>query len=296
LRLERLEERYLLAGDVVYRVNAGGAAVAGTPGWTADTNAAPSPYRNSAAAPSGAFSTTSAINLTNASIPAGTPQSLFQSERWDQPGGAEMGWAFPVTPGQYEVRLYFSEIYSGAFAVGARTFGVQIEGQTLLANYDVFAEVGANAGVVKKFTVNSDATLNINLLHGVEDPAVKAIEILTAGAAAPAGARAITSSITTGAPAPSSNLASSSTAKAPSVNPTNAQIVQRPSIANLLLIKASNGSAAKSQSVAPPITRTRKVANAPAALDSVIGNPKILEEVLRASNFLRRLSSPGKKV
>jgi hypothetical protein len=191
--------------------------------------------------------------------------------------------------------LYFSEIYSGAFAVGARTFGVQIEGQTLLANYDVFAEVGANAGVVKKFTVTSDATLNINLLHGVEDPAVKAIEIVTAGAA-PAGARAITSSITTGAPAPNSNLASSSTAKAPSVNPTNAQIVQRPSIANLLLIKASNGSAAKSQSVAPPITRTRKVANAPAALDSVIGNPKILEEVLRASNFLRRLSSPGKKV
>src|SRR4051812_26146436 len=180
LLFEQLEDRCLLAaGDILYRVNAGGAAVAGTPGWTADTNAAPSQYRNSAAAPSGAFSTTSAINMTNASIPAGTPQSLFQSERWDMPGGAEMAWAFPVTPGQYEVRLYFSEIYSGAFAVGKRTFSVQVEGATVLSNYDIFAEVGANAGVVKKFTVTSDGTLNINFLHGVEDPAIKAIEILT---------------------------------------------------------------------------------------------------------------------
>ena len=140
----------------------------------------PSPYRNSAAAPSGAFATTSAINLTNSSIPAGTPQVALPERASDQPGGAEMNWAFPVTPGQYEVRLYFSEIYSGAFGVGLRTFSVQIEGATVLQNYDTYAEVGANAGVVKKFTVTSDATLNINFLHGIEDPAVKAIEILTA--------------------------------------------------------------------------------------------------------------------
>ncbi len=185
LRLEVLEARELLAGDVVYRVNAGGPSVAGTPAWTADTNAAPSAYRNSAAAPADAFTTTSAINVSNASIPAGTPASLFQSERWDPAGGSEMSWAFPVTPGQYEVRLYFSEIYSGAYFVGGRTFSVQIEGAALLQNYDTFAEVGSNAGVVKTFTVTSDATLNINFLHGIEDPAAKAIEILTAGAATP---------------------------------------------------------------------------------------------------------------
>ena len=124
LRLERLEERCLLAGDVVYRVNAGGAAVAGTPGWTADTNAAPSPYRNSAAAPSGAFATTSAINLTNASIPAGTPPSLFQNERWGQ-----FSYAIPVVNGTYDVKLYFVELYYGTSApggTGKRVFGMDI--------------------------------------------------------------------------------------------------------------------------------------------------------------------------
>ncbi|MEX2111561.1 MAG: malectin domain-containing carbohydrate-binding protein [Pirellulales bacterium] len=279
-------------GDVVYRVNAGGPAVSGTPGWTADTNALPSPYRNSAAAATGAFSTTSAINLSNASIPAGTPQSLFQSERWDNAGGAEMNWTFPVSPGQYEVRLYFSEIYTGAFGVGLRTFSVQIEGVTVLQNYDTFAEVGANAGVVKTFTITSDANLNISFLHGVEDPAVKAIEILTAGPAA-TSATTLASSTATGASAANSNLAFSVTVNPSSVKSNTAADTKSQS--TIRLSATSSGTSANSQPIVQQVAETRKATNARNATDTVLGNKRTMDGILRDLDLLRPLASARKK-
>ncbi len=104
--------------------------------------------------------------------------ALFQTERWDASGGSELAYALPVTPGTYTVRLYFAEIYSGTSSVGARTFNVAIEGNPVLSNYDVFANVGANTAVVKSFTVASDSTLNIDFGHVVENPMIKGIEVL----------------------------------------------------------------------------------------------------------------------
>lgn len=299
LLLEQLEDRCLLAaGDILYRVNAGGAAVAGTPGWMADTNAAPSQYRNSAAAPSGAFSTTSAINMTNASIPSGTPQSLFQSERWDNSGGAEMAWAFPVTPGQYEVRLYFSEIYSGAFAVGKRIFSVQVEGATVLSNYDIYAEVGANAGVVKKFTVTSDATLNISFLHGIEDPAVKAIEILSVvnGAAAAIPAPAITTAAAaTVGPAANSNPAFALTVSQAPASSTGVTNAKSPSTASQPATPSSSGAVSKAQPFVSQVTDTRKTASARAAAETVVGNKRLLDEILNDRDVLCAVPGANKK-
>jgi hypothetical protein len=91
-----------------------------------------------------------------------------------------MLWSFPVSPGRYQVRLYFAEIFSGTQSVGARVFNVSIEGSPVLTNYDVFAEVGGYKGVVKSFLVSSDSTLDIEFGHVVENPAIKAIEILPA--------------------------------------------------------------------------------------------------------------------
>ena len=104
--------------------------------------------------------------------------SIFQDERWGSPNGAEMAYAFPVTAGQYIVNLYFAETYAPAMAVGARKFDVTIENQLVLNDYDQFADAGAgDKGIVKSFTVNSDATLNINFAHVLENPSIKAIEI-----------------------------------------------------------------------------------------------------------------------
>ena len=181
LCFEPLEGRRLLA--TLFRINAGGPEVAGSPAWQADTLAAPAPYSNaSSGGNSGTFVTTGAINMTHPSIPAGTPMSIFQDERFDKPGGANMLWDFPVSPGQYEVRLYFAETWSGANSNGVRVFDVAIEGVTVLDNYDVFADVGANKGVMKSFVVTSNANLDIDFLRGVQNPTIKAIEILTVGA------------------------------------------------------------------------------------------------------------------
>ncbi|MDQ3995089.1 MAG: malectin domain-containing carbohydrate-binding protein, partial [Actinomycetota bacterium] len=172
-----------LSGTTLYRVNAGGPALAATPNWSGDTTASPSPYVNSSQSGNFLFSTTSAIDLTHPSVPPGTPAALFQTERYDPAGGAEMEWTFPVTAGRHEVRLYFAEIYSGTQTIGGRVFDVFVEGALVLDNYDVFADVGGNKGVVKSFLVASDASLDIRFGHVIENPAIKAIEILDAPAA-----------------------------------------------------------------------------------------------------------------
>ena len=164
----------------MHRVNAGGPTVSSTPNWSGDTVAAPSPFVNAAATTNQTFSTITAINVSHPSIPAGTPASVFQSERFDPPGGAELQWSFPVTPGRYEVRLYFAEIWFTT--AGARTFNVAIEGNQVLSQYDIVADVGAFTGVMKSFTVSADASLDILFSHFIENPKISAIEILEAPA------------------------------------------------------------------------------------------------------------------
>ncbi|MNC95942.1 Di-glucose binding within endoplasmic reticulum [compost metagenome] len=57
-------------------------------------------------------------------------------------------------------------------------FDVSIEGQLMLDNYDIFADVGANAGVVKSFVVTIDSNLDIDFAHVVQNPTIRAIQIL----------------------------------------------------------------------------------------------------------------------
>jgi Malectin domain/Kelch motif/Abnormal spindle-like microcephaly-assoc'd, ASPM-SPD-2-Hydin len=166
------------AETVLYRVDSGGPGVATSPAWEADTTSQPSPYVNAAATGNTTFSTSSEIDMTDPSVPPGTPMAVFQTERWDESGGSEMSWDFPVAPGTYEVRLYFAEIWSGAQSPGARLFDVAIEGTKVLDDYDVYADVGANKGVVKTSTAPSDSNLDIDFTHVLQNPAIKAIEIL----------------------------------------------------------------------------------------------------------------------
>ena len=179
LSFEPLEKRMVLSVTTVFAVNAGGPALSGTPNWTADTSAAPSARTNAAAAQSQTYDVDHTIDMTHSSVPAGTPMALFQDERFDPDDGAEMQWDFAVTPGPYEVRLYFAEIYDGAQSVGTRVFDVSIEGTTVLNDYDVFADVGGYKAVVKTFQVTSNANLDIDFSHVTENPAIKAIQILS---------------------------------------------------------------------------------------------------------------------
>ena len=169
--------------QVLYRVNSGGGQLASIDdvplNWSADTSGNPSPYVNSAEA-NNTYTTGTSVNAES-SVPSGVPSSLFQSERYDLGSSPEMQWNFPVINGDYEVRLYFAETYSGTGSPGQRVFDVAIEDAIVLDDYDVVADAGAMfIGVMKSVEVTvTDELLTIDLLHVVENPAIKGIEIIS---------------------------------------------------------------------------------------------------------------------
>jgi hypothetical protein len=103
-------------------------------------------------------------NVANTSDPV-----LYQTLRWSE--GA-FGYQFDVPDGTYEVELHFAELYRRS--AGARRFDVIIEGQTVLAEYDVFANAGGGFRAhIRSFTVEvGDGELNVDLTRGSADYAM----------------------------------------------------------------------------------------------------------------------------
>ncbi|MEB3214332.1 MAG: Calx-beta domain-containing protein [Leptolyngbyaceae bacterium] len=175
--------------SALYRVNVGGSGVAAADGsslaWGGDTAANPSIYRVGAGG--GNVQTIKrSINLTSPSLPASAlVASLFQSERFDPQSAPTMQWAFPVDIGdEVEVRLYFAETFNGINSAGQRVFDVEVEGSvpTVFDDIDPFADAGGKidtAFMVSHTLIVTDGTLNLEFLNGVENPALKAIEILS---------------------------------------------------------------------------------------------------------------------
>ena len=167
-------------GEALYRVNAGGGQVAANDGgiaWSADTTAANSPYLVSA----GSNNTAGSYAGAGAT---GLPEQVFDTERWDKPGATTMQWGFAVADGTYQVNLYVGNGYSGTNTAGARVFDVAVEGSVPASFDDVdpVALFGDGTGGLLTATVQvTDGTLNLEFLHGVENPQVNAIEILSSG-------------------------------------------------------------------------------------------------------------------
>lgn len=175
-------------GGPLYRVNAGGPLVAATdggPDWMADTSGAPSPFLIE----TGTNLTAGGSVTPGATVPSEAPAALFATERFDFSFDPAMEYAFDVTPGgSYEVRLYLGNSFIGTSEVGDRVFDVAIEDDVLanLDDIDLSARFGHSVGGVISNTVTvSDGTLNIEFLHGVENPLINAIEIISLQGDAP---------------------------------------------------------------------------------------------------------------
>jgi len=190
-------------GAVLYRVNTGGpqlpAADGSLPDWSADTNAAPSPYVTFPTDQGKIYTTTQVISL-DPSVPPSAPMQLFQDERFDQPPGGpfplatEMRWAFPVTTGlTVQVRLYLAEIYHNG--PGLRLFDVEIDGVVppVFDNLDVFTLTGSKyKGMMLSYLVVSDGVVNIDFRHvGTDNPSIKALEIVEGGGSLPTVAQPV---------------------------------------------------------------------------------------------------------
>lgn len=192
LTLYAAPEAPVTAGAVLYRINTGGPALpavdGSTPGWSADTVQAPSPYVTLPVDQNRVYSTTKLI-LLDATVPAAAPMALFQTERWDPPNGfpsplaREMRWRFPVPAGlPVEIRLYFAEIFPPINTPKERLFDVAVDGTvpSAFSSIDVFKLAGQvqNKGIMLSYVTTSDGMIDLDFLHTVENPQIKGIEIV----------------------------------------------------------------------------------------------------------------------
>jgi len=118
--------------------------------------------------------------ITGTDMPA-----LYQKRRIDRSTGAELKYQLAVPNGNYEVRLHFAEVWSGAYGVGIRVFDVLMESSLVLDNLDIFAQAGANKAFVTATPVTvADGQLTIDFLHVIQNPNLSGIEIypVTSGA------------------------------------------------------------------------------------------------------------------
>ena len=106
-------------------------------------------------------------------------QTLYQTERYQNLGN--LVYAIPVPPAtaDYEVSLYFAEIYYGS--EGQRVFDVFVEGSLVFGNFDVTKEAGGarTAIILVKVVTVSDGFLKVELAKGVENPKISAISVRT---------------------------------------------------------------------------------------------------------------------
>ncbi|MEM6487072.1 MAG: tandem-95 repeat protein [Pseudomonadota bacterium] len=199
---------------VLYRVNAGGAEAAASdsgPAWSADTLAQNSPFLVNAGS-NNVFPSSGNANLNvDLSMLAGTgvTAEVIGIERWDNNNGnnGEMLWAFPVDVGtEVIVNLYVAELFQSIPDIdesgdptGDRIFDVTVDGVVPPAfdDIDPYALAG-NAflkGAVVSHQFVSDGSVDLEFIHVVENPAIKAIEIIAIESAGNADGQLPTASL-----------------------------------------------------------------------------------------------------
>ncbi|MEM7545403.1 MAG: tandem-95 repeat protein [Pseudomonadota bacterium] len=169
----------------LYRVNTGGPEIAATdggPNWLADTATANSEFVSNP----GSNNTTGFPGVEpGATVPGTVPGAIFDTERWDMAGGDEMSFSFEaLQAGLYEVRLYVGNGFSGTSAPGQRVFDVEIEGQVLsnLDDVDLSARFGhETGGLISNVVEVTDGAIDIEFIHGTENPLINGIEIIQLG-------------------------------------------------------------------------------------------------------------------
>ncbi|MGC1515745.1 MAG: malectin domain-containing carbohydrate-binding protein, partial [Maribacter sp.] len=117
-------------------------------------------------------------------IDATDRDALYLSERSTTANLGSFGYAVPLENGTYTIHLHFAEIWWGATGGGAggngkRVFDATLEGQRILANFDIHAEVGTMTSVVKTYVVTvDDGMLDLSLAASVNQPKLSAFEII----------------------------------------------------------------------------------------------------------------------
>ncbi len=100
---------------------------------------------------------------------------LYQTERWD----SGLAYHFIVPEANYNIILHFAEIYHESS--GMRQFSVEIEGETVLNELDIYSEAGHDVALVKPVNANvADGYLDIRFVSSIDAAKISAIEIHSA--------------------------------------------------------------------------------------------------------------------
>ncbi len=121
-------------------------------------------------------STAASTNAIAGALPGSGDQALYQTERW----GSPFQYVFNVPAGSYQVTLKFAE--TKWTAAGQRVFNVSVNGNTVLANFDIYAAAGgANKGVDEIFNSISGNGGAVTITLGpasVDNAKVDAIQVI----------------------------------------------------------------------------------------------------------------------
>ncbi|ADV82904.1 malectin domain-containing carbohydrate-binding protein [Terriglobus saanensis] len=158
----------------IYQIDAGSAAAVGS--FSADQSSLVSGGTTS--------STTNTVNT--AGVAHAAPMQVYQTNRF-----GTFTYTIPaLVPGNtYTVYLHFAETYFTA--TNQRVFDVTLNGLTVLSAFDIVQKAGgANIAVVQSFTAtaNSSGQILIGFIagpHGVNNPQVNGIEIVSNGGSMP---------------------------------------------------------------------------------------------------------------
>lgn len=99
---------------------------------------------------------------------------LFLSERWGM-----TAFSHKVPNGKYLVKLYFAETYQGITAAGQRVFSFTVQ-DTEFKDFDIWEKAGGGRrAYIESVPVEvTDGAVRITFTQQVENPAIKAIEII----------------------------------------------------------------------------------------------------------------------
>jgi hypothetical protein len=102
--------------------------------------------------------------------------SLYQTYLSAATDLAETRYEVPLTNGDYLIRMHFVENYWTD--AGLRVFGVNIENQQVLTNFDIFTEAGYRRAIVKDFAATvSDGVLTVKFNPTANRVALAALEL-----------------------------------------------------------------------------------------------------------------------
>ncbi|MCH6258410.1 malectin domain-containing carbohydrate-binding protein [Puniceicoccaceae bacterium K14] len=161
-------------GTPLFRVNNGGIDETDPIlSWIGDKTSAPNEHLVD-----GGNSKTTGSNSWSGTNTTDAPDDIFGARRYDPVSGNDMSFAFPVTPGNYIVKLYFAERDSSITASGQRVFDINVEETNRVDDLDVFGQVGTNAPMQIDLDVAvTDDTLTIDFLPDVDEPIISGIAV-----------------------------------------------------------------------------------------------------------------------